>query len=251
MKKLSRTLALALALTILATLTGSVALAASPKVISLKMGTWYSLKTEKKSNSVFKLTLSQDSLLSCKTRGPEKDDDILEFELFDNKNCDWSGYVGGFGISGGSGTNTHRIAVSKGTYYLKAYTHSSAAKLKITGKAVARSANTTRAKAETLKKSTVATVIQFPDGAKKLWYKIKLTKKQSITVDPQAWSGYEHPGTVSIYNAKNKKVPVAFNKSDYVYKTKSKQPAGMYYICVRERDKYTSGEGGYMKFLWR
>ena len=250
MKNIRKKIALVLALILTATLSSSVALAAKPKTVTMKMGAWYTLKSEKKIDTIFKLNLKTDCLLTCSTQNPKNKEDILEFELYNSKACNWDGYVGGFGASGG-GTSKEILAVSKGTYYLKAYTHSGAAKLKITSKTFKKPANTMRSKALTLEKGAETTVIQVPTGPNQLWYKIKLTKKQFITVDFDEWSGYFHPGVISIYNAKNKKVVTLFSEDEYLYKTKARQSAGTYYICVQKPQEYKTGQGGYMELYWR
>ena len=246
MKQFRRTLALVLAaLTLLAAL-GTAALA-DYKVVTVTKGKWYKVYSEEKTKNIYKLTLSKDSLLTCTTKN-QTEQSILEFEIFLKKSCDWDCYSGGFGLCV-NGSTSETIALAKGTYYFKVYDKSGKPSFKLTTKAIPSYKNTTKAKAATLKQNAKVMCTHTQNGPKNLWYKIKLTKKQKISIGMDPCSGYRDLKFITLYNSQGKKVALKYGESWEDCVTKSKQSAGTYYIQLKNPN-FEYKQGGYGNLYW-
>lgn len=248
MKQFRRIMALLVALLIAVSAVSVAALAEGYAVKKVTQGKWYKLTTGAKTKQLYKLTLKKDSYLICEGKGLKGDDSILEFEIYTKPDANWDNYCGGFGMCGPNG-HTLKVAMVKGTYYIKAYDEKGTASLKMNVKALPKAKNTSKAKAIALPRDEYVEVAMLPNGPKTLWYKIKTNRKQVISVKAQDW--WETDITpIEIYNSKLQKLTVKYDKDNYSCQTKSKQKAGVYYICVRTPKFNHAQEGGYLGFRW-
>lgn len=136
------------------------------------------------------------------------------------------------------------LPLSKGTYYLNCdedetvfgYTYTK----------VSFTANYCRKKAALLKKGATVSICQTPKRNYSRWYKIRLTKKQSISFNSSAGN------LIRIYNSKLKSLDIEHAGSQSTrYFTQEKLPKGTYYIFVERAypGSYSSYEGYYYTTL--
>lgn len=148
-----------------------------------------------------------------------------------------------------SGNGSAHYAVKKGTYYVRVSTGSGLYEMNRKMAAVSTKAGATKAQARLLSKGGNSVkakgLMTINDTAKKIdWYKVKLTKKQSVSFQIAG----DCFGTISmeIIPAKGKlygtnKVSISEYKSGAGIKSSGSWSAGTYYIKVTKSAKTASG----------
>lgn len=118
--------------------------------------------------------------------------------------------------------------VSKGTYYVD-----KTASYKFT--AIQQPANYCKAKAITANQGKTVTVYQTPDYHFNRWYKIKTTKKQSISIAKDITVDFY------LYDSRGKQINFTQKKNgkDYISVTES-LPKGTYYVYIEANTAYSS-----------
>ena len=149
------------------------------------------------------------------------------------------------------------IPVSKGTYYLK-MRYPWCAAIKYVFKADPSKKNYTKKKAVSLKKNKTYTTVIYSGDKKSTWkryYKIKLTKKQRITILTENEYDYFDE---ELYNKKGKHIPTSLycdkNGNWVGFTSNRKLSKGTYYLCISNSwtavtRKQTTGN--YYSFKWR
>ena len=139
-------------------------------------------------------------------------------------------------------SKTVKYAVEKGTYYIKANTYT---KFKYTFTKMEDKANYCASKAITLKKAKEVAVVNSAMNGYDRWYKIKLTKKQMLTI----WNS----GSVAIYDSNFNVIDLIQNDEDYTkyYSTKM-LGKGTYYVRIYSNSYYNSyNRASYTTFKWK
>lgn len=145
-------------------------------------------------------------------------------------------------------TWTGRFAMEPGTYYVS---FSDVAKAKLTLLTSPNKANYCKAKAISLASGKVATVVQTPDIDYSRWYKISLTKAQTLKISANTYPN------VYVYTKSGAKVNLGNYTTTTGYLTStSKLAKGTYYICIRANNYVASTntaydkKGDYLTFKW-
>ena len=136
------------------------------------------------------------------------------------------------------------VPLSKGTYYLNCDEEETG--FSYTYTKVSFPANYCRRKAVTLKKGVTVSICQTPKRNYSRWYKIRLTKKQSISFNSSVGN------RIRIYNSTLRSMSIEHAGSQSTrYFTQEKLPKGTYYICVKRADpgSYYSSDGYYYTTL--
>jgi len=223
MKKMTRILALLLALLMLLAAFPATSLAAS-KVVTLKKGHWYTLRDEHDSAVYYKLTLSADSIVTFQWKGST---DYVGLDFCTNRSGSGSFYH----QSMFSGKGSCSTALVKGVYYLNMVTvgpeDEPRAKGMVTVKKAVNKSNFSLGGAVSLKAGKKLEIAQTPRNCYDRWYKIKLTRRQTVTVRTNA--GYGR--SVALFDGKMHQLACKYTGSKAVSKNSLK--AGTYYIRIK------------------
>ena len=252
MKRFFKALGLALALIMLLSMLTGPALAAA-KVKTLQKGRWYTLPPQGGIDGLYRLKLGADSIVTVHWKGVSDWAGlrVLSRASYSHGLCDASIHT-----TRGSAS----IALARGTYYL-AMEHvgpedAPSAGMKITVKKPVNRANYSKGSAAALAAGKTVAIAQTLDHSYDRWYRIRLKKRQSVTVSTPL--GYSN--CVSLLTAGLRTVGVS--RSDTRLKSKKSLAAGTYYLRVKPpkyfepfNEFYLVGEdpllGNYMTLRWK
>lgn len=218
------------------------------KYSALKADKWYNLK-EEYPKTVYKVKISDTSIVTINWRGNKNGEFHVVF--YADKACSNEAYSTYYihdtkGLEG--------FSLSRGTYYVlmenNAGVKSLQAKIRIT-KAVDKG-NYSKAKAVSLAANRTVQIAQSPDCCYTRWYRIKLTKKQSVTITTSDYDANK----VFMFGADMKLIKCA--KGDSKVVTDNNLSAGTYFIRVVPFAPFSSQyeyeneyAGDYMTLKWR
>ncbi len=228
----------------------SVCAAFSASAASIKEGTYKKVAKE----AYYKISVSGEGYITLYGKSSKSSSSGYSFasmdcELLNSKKeavTEYSSDCSVYTYTSGKPTESKKIPVSKGTYYIHVESVSSnnggASYVKYTFKSVKQPTNYCVAKATTLKASTKATVYQTPQYNFDRWYKIKLTKNQKVTISySSSASGIE------LYSADGERINLDY--SNKTLKSKIKLASGTYYICYKAL--YDFAHADYSTFSWK
>ena len=237
MKQIRRLTALLLAVMLLSTMFGAAALAAKktkyiPKdsrpVLDIIPGTDIAIQENWHSTDpIYKLTVSQDALVRWTWSGNDAGDAYLDIYLDPDmkKNSHWDIYLN-------TAAGTGECAVPAGSYYLYMRDLSHATHICFTAAPLTEFKNYTASRAKKLKANVPITVAMTRMTVHPVWYKIKLTKKQRITVTSDS-DDY----SVALYDSRGRRLRDVAGSSKSVA-TAKKVAKGTYYIRVEPYSYY-------------
>lgn len=184
MKQGKRLIAIILVLvTVLAVLPASAF--ASNKYKTLKFNKWYNLNRSQSNMIIYKLKVSEDSLITIEWKGNNYNNPIYGI-IYKDRNCniEIDSFLDNYSKSKGSS----KIVLYSGTYYIAMFEDSYSWKTtqiratKQSIKSIINEKNTTYKKAVTLKPNKIIELFFTKNNNKQRWYKIKLTKTQKISL---------------------------------------------------------------------
>ena len=144
------------------------------------------------------------------------------------------------------------FVLHSGTYYVGIFNVIKGAKVKFsTVKASPlRKTNTTKAKAISLSSGKKAEIIIDKKNKSARWYKLKLTKKQALSLYINR-NHYMYEGELTLYNSKLKKVALKEDWEKQRYVSKSKLDKGTYYVKVTADSDLFPDCGAYCRLYWK
>lgn len=244
MKQMQRTVALVLALLVVMAAFSTCAFAADRyRVETLKKGTWYKVPYEDKANTIYKLALSADSIVTINRKGNNSGEAYVLF--YTNKKCEGSSINDDYRTSG-----TEIFSLAKGTYYIEMYddlTEKPDTQVRITVKKAANQDNYCRAKAVSLMPNKTVKIAQTSNYCYDRWYRITLNSKKTVTITTNEGEA----GNISLYDSKMQRVVCTRGSRKVITEDPIKK--GTYFIRVTSYDDYDYvGEyvGTYMTLSW-
>ena len=188
----------------------------------------------------YKIVVSGEGYLTITSKSETA---IPYYEILNSKKhvfSDQSFVDGGF-----DGSETIKVAVSKGTYYIHYFGDEDCdtACVKYTFTPIKQKTNYCKAKVITLKRGKTTKIYQTPKYGFDRYYKIRLSTARKITV----YSG----SYVDIFDSKRNcyDTDTEFTDDSYIFKhtTEKKLPKGTYYIVSRVQDP---GQSAIYKLKW-
>ncbi len=226
----------------------SVCAAFSVSAASIKAGTYTKVTKE----TYYKISVSGEGYITLSGKSSKSSSGgysyaSMDCELLNSKKEKVSYYSTDiYTYSGGNPTETKKIAVSKGTYYIHVRSVSAsgggANYILYTFKSIKQPTNYCVAKATTLKRATKTTVYQSQQYNFDRWYKIKLTKNQKVSITYSSSAS-----DFKLYNAEGEQISLDY--SNKTYKSKIKLASGTYYICYRAMYNFTRTD--FTTFSWK
>ena len=210
---------------------------------NLTFNKWFSINEYIAKNTIFKLKLTSDSVI---TIDHKRKDNEYWFDIFNDKECDDDIDVWG-----------SKIVLIKGTYYLKARlaggtlgksTNNTVRFTKKSVKSINKS-NTSPEKAITLKPNKEIELAFTKNDTKARWYKIQLTKAKKIFLFPNGTFDFK------LYDNKAKLIESTIywtaNEEGIKGRTVKKYKKGTYYITIEDSLPFSEEGGRYLKVYWR
>ena len=210
----------------------------------LKEGTWTTNETQ-----FYKITVPKDGELYFQVR--KKQSDIPgSGGLYTVKEDAASKVTPGQKYKGGWAPLSivnDRVAVKKGTYYLRV----DGGTLKYKFTAAGNQKNKTKKKAISLRADKTAKAIMLPKMNYDRWYKITISKKQKIEIETNLY--YTVLDDVTVYNSDGQKVAMTKGDKNGVSCSKKALPKGTYYIKLDKRyiDAVNKPFGPVVLLTWR
>ncbi len=241
MKQMQRTVALVLALVVVMAAFSTGAFAASRyRVATLKKGTWYKVRSSDYANTIYKLVLSTDSIVTVNWKG-NKSGEARSY-IYTNTKCDESiSYC----IDDESPSGSKMIALPKGTYYIQMYEWEDrpTTQVKVTVQKAVNQNNYCRAKAVNLKPNKTVKIAQTADYCYDRWYRITLNSKKTVTIT----TNEEMAECITLYDSKMQEIDCTSGSRKVITEDPIKK--GTYFIRVRA---YSVGEyvGTCVTFSW-
>lgn len=257
MRHLKRFTALVLALLLCAALFSATAFAAQ-KTTPLKLGTWYKpFLSDGGKPTIYKVKFTEDKLVTLKWKGLADGravaptfTTVYPGWLLENPSNEYDPEDWGYYRIEASGTET--FVISAGTYFVYAEelidyesdvrrnarrnADAPTAQFSVSAKKLAAPpSNYTPARAKTLKAGTKATLRYTPMKAHPCWFKIKLTKKQKLTVtrSPYLTVSIYYDNLACIYDSNTESEwRSEFKTTPEKITSKAKLDKGTYYIRV-------------------
>lgn len=245
MKQMQRTVALVLALVVVMAVFSTGAFAASRyRVATLKEGTWYKVRSSDYANTIYKLALSTDSIVTVNWKG-NKSGEACSY-LYTNTKCDYS--IADF-IDYGAPSGFNTIALAKGTYYIRMYEYEDrpTTQVKVTVQKAVNQNNYCRAKAVSLKPNKTVKIAQTADYCYDRWYRITLNSKKTVTIT----TNEEMADNIRLYDSRMQKIDCTSGSRKVITEDPIKK--GTYFIRVMSPGYYGYvGEyvGSYMTLSW-
>lgn len=247
MKQIQRRAALALALALLLALVPANALAAN-KVKTLKTNTWYATQEPDPDNmTVYKLKLTAESVVYVSWKNAHAKSTFAEVDFCEDRDCS---YVDAMVEFYAPSSGKRGVVLYPGAYYVAAMDVIRGSKVKFTTLKASylNPKNTTSAKATAINSGKTTEVVFDRRNAKPRWYKLRLTRKQAVTLCGDC-------AGITLYTSAMKKVPMrkgwdSKNAADK-WVSKSKLGKGTYYIKYSDAYGLTSDAGNYYAFYWK
>lgn len=229
----------------------SVCVAFTATAASVKQGTY---KKVTKENVYYKISVPGEGYITLTAKSSlnpaeEYSYASMDCELLNSKKeyvTDYSSDSILYSYTNGHSTDSKKIPVSKGTYYVRirsvGSTYGATNQFMYTFTSVKQPTNYCIAKATTLKASKKATVYQTPKYNFDRWFKITLSKNKRITITQTGLSC-----DFDLYNADGKKVELEYQSR--TSKSKIKLASGTYYI--RCEAIYDNSKSGLTTFYWK
>lgn len=231
MKSIRRMTALTMAVLIVVILLGASALAAgtqSSDISTLKPGKWYSTVS---GSNLLSVKVSKDSLLTANWKGNSQE--RLSINLY--KDANRKNYLTDL-YTYQTASGTQSFVLRKGTYYVSFYDSTKNSKVKFNVSALKDYKNYCPSRAVTMKKG-----VKYLHGAhvplnsfEYDWFKIKLTKKQRITMYCSTNSNYV------TFRDKNMKAVDNESYTKKAYRTVNVLNPGTYYVRINNYGVYNT-----------
>lgn len=248
MKKLSRIFALLLSVLIIFTALPVRVCAANNKSIVLGKSAKYQNSYYRSEPIGYKLTLKADSLVTISNGNKTE----IGYYVYSDKllRC----LISEDAIAAKS---NETIVMAKGVYYIVFHYYEDTKNVSVKVKATPYSKikdrkNYSRSTAAKLKAKTFETVTQTPNNNYSRWYKIVLTKKQTIHISYPLDNSVDF----TLYNSTfEEPKTVTFSTKGYIV-TESKQAPGTYYLKINDYYMRSYNETAYLwkdtrfKFKW-
>lgn len=246
MKQTRKLIALLLVLAALLTALPAGALAAN-KVKTLKYNTWYSTQEPAPDGmTVYKLKLSAETLVYVSWKGASGYSSFAEVDFCRDKGCSY--VIAGAELYAPASGKTAAV-LYPGTYYIAMMDDVRGSKVRFTALSASKlkPKNLTSAKATAIKSGRDTEILFDKKNAKARWYKLKLTKKQAVSI-------YGNLDGVTLYNSKLKKQALrsGWDSKRAVSKltSKTKLAKGTYYLKITEGESLSQC-GKYRSFFWK
>jgi len=241
MKQMQRTVALVLALVVVMAAFSTGAFAAdSYRVETLKKGTWYKVPSYNKVKTIYKLSLSADSIVSVNWKGNESGEASLT--IYTDKKCENS--VRNC-IDYEKPSGSYMIALTNGTYYIRMseWEDRPTTQVKVTVQKAVNQNNYCRAKAVNLKPNKTVKIAQTADYCYDRWYRIALNSKKTVTIT----TNEEMAECITLYDSRMQEIDCTSGSRKVITEDPIKK--GYYFIRVRA---YSVGEyvGTYITLSW-
>jgi len=241
MKQMQRTVALVLALVVVMAAFSTGAFAASRyRVATLKEGTWYKVRSSDYANTIYKLALSTDSIVTVNWKG-NKSGEACSY-LYTNTKCDDS--IAGF-IDDEAPSGSAAVGLAKGTYYIRMYEYEDrpTTQVKVNVQKAVNQSNYCRAKAVNLKPNKTVKIAQTADYCYDRWYRIALNSKKTVTIT----TNEEMAECITLYDSRMQEIDCTSGSRKVITEDPIKK--GYYFIRVRA---YSVGEyvGTYITLSW-
>lgn len=210
---------------------------------------WFSLNEKTAKNTVYKIKLTSDSVITIEYKNKDDRSDRYDFDIFNDIECDDDIDVYG-----------DIIVLTKGTYYLKARNRGSSVSSwgtstvstenctvrfkKKSVKSINKS-NTSPEKAITLKPNKEIELAFTRNDAKARWYKISLTKTKKIFIYSNRSINFE------LYDNNANRIDSDMYWTGDKGRTFKKYKKGNYYITINANLPFAEEGGSYCKLYWR
>lgn len=240
MKQMQRTVALVLALVVVMAAFSTGAFAANRyRVATLKKGTWYRVPSSDYANTIYKLVLSSDSIVTINRKGYNGETYI---PFYTDKKCDGSSINYDYDYMN---SDTEIFSLVKGTYYIQMYEYGDrpTTQVKFTVQKAVNQNNYCRAKAVSLKRNKTVKIAQTADYCYDRWYRITLNSKKTVTITTNEGMA----DNIILYDSRMQKIDCTSGSRKVITEDPIKK--GSYFIRVRA---YSVGEyvGTYITLSW-
>ena len=204
-------------------------------VTTLKVGKWYGTNA-----GTLKVKLSRDSVVTAKW----KNGDGLSIGISRSTNSGSS--CGNFRTQEGSGKDA--LALKKGIYYINIYASDDTTKVSFAVDKLVDRKNYCPANAVLLKRNVKYTSAQIPMKlANRIWFKIKTTKKQKISIMKIGDNHWEPFGEILDSDLNW----LSCSYSDDIITTSEAVPAGTYYISYGNAHKQSLNVAETLTVWWK
>ena len=242
MNRTRKLVALMLAVLLLLAALPAAGLADSFKVQSLKLNQWYNLRPYSDNMTIYKLKVTGDTIVSFSWKGI-KADTWAYLGICRDKSCN-DGIAYRSISEAASGSDA--FVLYSGTYYIQMYDRKESGNVKFsTKKAVTvNKPNYCMGRAITVKAGKKVEIAQTKRDNYYRWYRIKLSKTQSIT-----FNGIDHYD-FTLYDRNLNEISCS-DRGDMCV-TQGMQPKGTYYLEVDRASLYELAQKGeYTAFSWK
>ena len=238
MKRFGRWLTLALVLAMLCSVMGTMAMAEGRTFVTLKPGKTVNIQggVPEENRTVYKLILKKDSVVTVSITNTTNNNNV-SVNVYTSKNLDSKNNVMSMYYEAEYKTTSTMRALKKGTYYIdaeedlpyEADPSDARARLKVTVVDALTGDNYAASRATELKARKVVTVGQLVTSRYFRWYKLKLKKKQVLSIHYEEDDSFSTLLHNCIYDSKLRSIYLDFSTPHWA-KSKEKLPAGTYYI---------------------
>ena len=238
MNRTRKLIALMLAVLLLLTTLPAAGLVDSYKVETLKLNQWYRFQDYDEHMTIYRLKVSGETVLNYSWKNGHD----AYLSVYRDKACEDEvtyTYIE-------ETTGSSAFVLYSGTYYIRLYDYSERNTIKFSAKKVAtvNKPNYCLGKAITVKAGKKVEIAQTKSDNYYRWYRIKLSKTQSIT-----FSGIWQYG-FTLYDRNLNEISCS-NRGD-VCVTQGLQPKGTYYLEINRASLYELSETGkYTAFSWK
>lgn len=245
MRRSRRIVALLLSLIIVSALF-PVSSFAAYKYQNLKFNQWYQLSESSDNMTIYKIRVASDTVVYTAWKNHKTDEGYVG--IYTDKNCDERlEYI--LGDDDGK-TGTKGFALYPGTYYIYMRDDDKNTQVQFTKKTVKaiNKPNYCIQNAIQIKANKKAEFAQTKMQCYNRWYKIKLTKRQKITI-PVVTKKYTV--SCSLYDSNLNYISCKQSESTNTITTYGEQAKGTYYLMFEDDYSELRDSGCYYSFYWK
>lgn len=216
---------------------------ASNKVEPMKYNYWYILKDD--ISTVYKVKVTADTLFVVNWTNNRGGSYVT---VYPDKECEENSIYNILGDDYSMNSGTKGLVLYRGTYYIYMKDYDNKVKVKFLKKAnTINKQNYCISKAITMTKNKKYEYSQSKKINFTRWYKIKLTKSQEISI-----VGYDSEYGYKLYDSNFNTVNCKYSEKNRTITTRGKQPKGIYYLSLYEKDLDSlMDKGYYYSIYWK
>lgn len=207
---------------------------ATYKYEALQFDKWYALDAYSDSMTVYKLKITDDTIVYVNWKDYDDSDDNWGYgEFYRDKKCQQPVSLGGMNSFLTEKSGRRGFALYKGTYYVQMFDRARRAKAIFSKKRtnVINKPNYCLSNALHVKRRKKIEIAQTKANNYDRWYKIVLTKKQKITISGD-FRQYDIINSCDLYDSNFNSIRCTY--TDGTVETDGKQPKGTYYLVVKD-----------------